>query len=95
LAVTDSEVLLASPVVGEGVIVPARDALVIQAINRAGMKDSVDALMPELLRVANDPALASHIMDVAEPTAEIAHDMIVDVVNNAMLQWYVYGMLAA
>lgn len=93
--VSTVNVLLASPVMGTGLTVSARDALVIQAINRVGMKDSVSALLPELQRVANDPALASQIMDTAEPTAETAHNMIVEVVNRSMIQWVTYGLLAA
>ena len=93
--VTEAEVLMASPVVGGAVRVPARDALVMQAINRVGMQDSVSALLPELLRVSRDPKLAHQIMDVAEPTAETAYNMILDVVNRSMIQWYAYGLLAA
>jgi hypothetical protein len=93
--VTTPEILLASPVVGSAIRLPARDALVIQAINRAGMKDSVSALMPELKRIANDPALAARVMDTAEPTPEAARNMIVDVLNHSMIQLYSYGVLAA
>jgi len=93
--VTKSTVLLASPVVGGAVTVSARDALVIQALNRAGMADSITALLPELVRISSDPALAAQITDVAEPTAESAHNMINEVVNRSMIKWYAYGLLAA
>lgn len=93
--VTKSTVLLASPVVGGAVSVSARDALVIQALNRVGMVDSIAALLPELMRISADPALASQISDVAEPTVESAHNMINEVVTRSMIKWYAYGLLAA
>ncbi|MDD3287920.1 MAG: methyltransferase regulatory domain-containing protein [Alphaproteobacteria bacterium] len=94
-SVTTQEVLLASPVVGGGVSVSARDALVIQAISRAGMADSIAALLPELARVAKDPALSAKVTGIAEPTAEAAHNMIDEVVTRSLIQWYAYGLLAA
>ncbi len=93
--ITEPRVALASQIVGGIVEVPARDALVMQAINRAGLADSVDALLLELLRVSNDPALASKIMDTASPTPESAHNMVQDVVSQSLLRWTAYGLLAA
>lgn len=89
------EVLLASPVVGSAITVTARDALVMQALNRVGLADSVSALLPELQRLAQDPVTAARVMDVAEPTAEIAKHMVEDVVSQSIVQWYAYGILEA
>ncbi len=94
-AITGSEIWLASPVVGSAVSIPAREALVMQALNRAGMANSVSALLPELERLAKDPSMAAKFMDVAEPNAEVAHHMIEDVVVKSIMQWYAYGLLAA
>lgn len=93
--ITDSHVLLASPTAGRGINVPARDALVMQAINRHGIAKSVDSLLPELMRVSHDPALAAQIMDTAVPTQESAHNMVNDVLAQSMVHWYAYGLLAA
>lgn len=93
--VTGEDVWLASPVLGGGISVSARDALVMQALNRAGLANSVAALLPELDRLAKSPAQAARVMDVAEPTAEIAHHMIEDSVGRSIIQWYAYGLLEA
>ena len=89
------KVLLASPVVGDALAIPARDALVIQALHRVGMENSASALLAELICIAANPALAAQIMDVAEPTSEIARNMIQDVVSRSLVRWYAYGVLAA
>jgi hypothetical protein len=34
-------------------------------------------------------------MDMAEPTAEGAQNMITDVVSKSIVQWYAYGLLEA
>ncbi|MFA5041002.1 MAG: methyltransferase regulatory domain-containing protein, partial [Bdellovibrionales bacterium] len=91
---TDQDVLLASHVAGCGVVLPARDVFVMQAVNRAGLNDSVTALMPELQRIANTPA-AWTVIKAEEPTAELAHAMIVDVVGKSLPQWYAYALLEA
>lgn len=91
---TDQKVLFASQVAGFGVTLPAREAFVMQAINRAGINNSVSALMPELRRIANTP-LAVEIFKSEEPTAEIAHAMILDVVGKSLPQWYAYALLEA
>jgi hypothetical protein len=93
--ITSPRVLLASEVIGSGVAVAARDALVMQAINRVGLADSTGAVLLELERIAHDPALAASIMDAAEPTPEIAENMVKDVIERSMAQWYAYGILAA
>lgn len=93
--VMDAVLWLASPIAGRAIAVPPREALVMQALNRAGLADSVAALLPELQRLAQNPAAASRIMDAAEPTPELAHHMIEDVVTNSIVQWYAYGLLKA
>ncbi len=93
--ITTAKVVLASPVVGSGIAMSARDALVIQAIHRVGLANSAGSLMPELQRLAKDPQLAAQIMDVTEPTEEMVNTMIHDVVNHSMVRWYAYGLLAA
>lgn len=93
--ITTTKIMLASPVIGSGITVPARDALVMQAIQRVGLANSAGSLLPELQRLAKDPQLASQIMDVTEPTEELVNTMIHDVVNQSMVRWYAYGLLAA
>ena len=91
---TDQDVLFASQVAGCGIVLPAREAFVMQAINRVGLNDSVTALMPELQRIANTPAALS-VINAEEPTAEIAHAMVLDIVGKSLPQWYAYALLEA
>ncbi|MFA4994265.1 MAG: methyltransferase regulatory domain-containing protein [Bdellovibrionales bacterium] len=93
-SLTDQDVLFASQVTGCGVVLPAREAFVMQAINRVGLNDSVAALMMELQRIAHTPAALS-IIETEEPTAEIAHAMIIDIVGKSLPQWYAYALLEA
>ena len=93
--ITGSEIWMASPVAGSAVAVSARDALVMQALNRVGLANSVSALLPELERLAKDPASAARVMDMAEPTPEMATNMIKDTVAQSIIQWYAYGLLEA
>jgi hypothetical protein len=93
--VTGAPVLLSSPMAGSAVAVSAREALVMQALNRAGLANSVSALLPELERLAKDPASASRVMDQETPTPEMACDMIKDTVSRSIVQWYAYGLLSA
>ena len=95
MPVTGAKTWLASPVLGSGMALSPRDALVMQALDRVGLSDSVSALMPELERLSKDPATASQIMDTTEPTAEMAHSMIEDAVSASILKWYAYGLLEA
>ena len=60
IEVTGGDVLLSSSILGCAVAIPAREALVMQALNRVGLADLVSALMPELLRLAKKGA---HIID--------------------------------
>jgi len=93
--VTGAKIWLASPMAGGAVTVSARDALVMQALNRAGLANSVSALLPELERLAKDPASAARVMDAGAPSAEMATSMIKDSVSQSIVQWYAYGLLAA
>ncbi|MDR3450903.1 MAG: methyltransferase regulatory domain-containing protein [Alphaproteobacteria bacterium] len=89
-----TEIWFASQVTGYGLSVPTRDALVMQALNRAGLNNSVSALMPELRRLAKT-ADALSIMEADEPTAEIAQALVRDVVGKSLPQWYAYALLEA
>lgn len=91
---SESEVLFASQVAGFGVTLPAREAFVMQALNRAGLVNSVSALMPELRRIANTPASMT-IMNADEPTDELAHLMVLEVVGKSLPKWYAYALLEA
>lgn len=93
--INSGKVLLASTIIGNGISLSAREALVMQAINRVGMADSVSSLLAELHRVASNPYLASQIMDLSEPDAEMAANMIRAVVDDSLIRWYAYGLLAA
>lgn len=92
--VGDKDVHMSSPVLGCAVVVTVRDALVMQALNRAGLENSVSALMPELQRMAEDSTL-HHLHIEGEVTAEIAHKMVLDAVGSSLPQWYAYGLLEA
>ena len=86
---------LASPVIGGAIAMTPREALVIQAVERAGLTDSVAALLPELERIALNPSAAASIMDTVQPSTEMAETMIKDVLERSMIQWYAYGILEA
>jgi len=90
----DNDVLFASQVAGCGIALSAREAFVIQAINRVGLNGSVSALMPELRRIANTPT-AEKIIQEKEPTPEGAHAMIIDIAGKSLPQWYAYALLEA
>jgi hypothetical protein len=91
---SDKEVWFASQVMGCGVTLPASEAFVMQALNRAGLNNSVSALMPELRRIANT-SVGLSIIHEAEPTAEIAHAMVTEIVGKSLPQWYAYALLEA
>jgi hypothetical protein len=94
-SVTGGNLWVASPVVGDPVAITARDALVMQAVERAGLANSVSALMPELERLAQNPKQAAQVMDSTQPTPELARDMIQDVLSKSIVKWYAYGVLQA
>ena len=91
---TDKNVWMASQVMGCGVFLSAREAFVMQALNRAGLNNSVSALMPELRRIAGTDVSMS-VIQSNEPTAEMAHGMICDVIEKSLPQWYAYALLEA
>jgi hypothetical protein len=94
--ISESNVRLASPIVGGAITLTARDALVLQAINRVGLSDSAGALQPELKKlIAKNPALAAQVMEAVDPTDEIVNNIISSVVTNGLVRWYAYGLLAA
>ncbi|MFA6279444.1 MAG: methyltransferase regulatory domain-containing protein [Bdellovibrionales bacterium] len=94
--ITESSVRLASSIIGESFTLTAREALVLQAVHRVGLSLSAGALLPELQKlIQKNPALAAKIMDAAEPTDEVVHNIITDVVSKELIGWYAYGLLAA
>ena len=93
--ITSAQVMLASPVVGSAVSLSARDALVMQALNRVGMENSAGIVQPELQRIARDPTLAAQISEAADPSDEAVDAMIKEVINQSLIRWYGYGLLAA
>jgi hypothetical protein len=95
MAVTGESMDMASKVMGDVISVPPREVLVMQALNRAGLANSVSALLPELERLAKDPAFSASIADRIEPTSESAYQMINDVVSRSIVHWYAYGLLEA
>ncbi len=95
-AITQPSVCLASPIVGGAVCLPARDALVLQALSRVGLANVSGALQPELERLAQgNPALAAQILDSTSASDEAVHNIVTDVVQKGMIRWYAYGLLAA
>lgn len=95
IEVSGDAMTMASRVMGDVMKVGPRDVMVMQALNRAGLANSVAALLPELERLAKDPAASSRISEVTEPTPEFAHQMINDSVSQSIVQWYAYGLLEA
>ena len=67
----------------------------MQALNRVGLTDSVSALLPELSRIAGTPAAQTIIKTNDEPTPEIAHAMVLEIVEKSLPQWYAYALLEA
>lgn len=94
-SINSPSLYFASTVWGDAYQVSARDALVMQALDRAGLANSISALLPELQRIANNPKLAAQIMDVAMPTEETARQMIESSLNQSIIRWYAYGILEA
>ncbi|MER2519488.1 MAG: methyltransferase regulatory domain-containing protein [Bdellovibrionales bacterium] len=94
-AINNPSLYFASTVWGDAYEVSARDALVMQALDRAGLVNSISALLPELQRIANNPKLAAQIMDVAMPTEETARQMIESSLQGDIIKWYAYGILEA
>lgn len=96
MVVESSTVSVASPVVGNGIVLSVREALVLQAIARAGIANAAGALYKELGALSErNPALAATIMDHAEPSHEMADALMRNVLEKEMLRWYAYGLMAA
>ena len=94
--VTNQSHNLASMVIGDAISVSAREALVIQAIDRGGLANSVSAILPELVRLTKNPSDASYVLGTTdELTPEMAEHMIKDVLQKSIIQWYAYGVLEA
>ncbi len=91
---TDKEILFASPIAGCGVVLSAKEALVMQALSRKGLVASAIALMPELFRISNTPARTA-VMANEAPSAKTAQKMVFDVVGKSLPTWYAYGLLEA
>ena len=92
----EATVLLASPVAGRPVQATLSEALVLQAVGRVGLAESADALMPELQRLAGNPALASQLFTQRPDLApDFVETMIRDVCRQRMPNWYVLGILDA
>lgn len=94
--ISEPTVRLASPVTGSVVTLSAREALVLQAVSRVGLTLCAGSLQPELKRLATkNPALATQVMEAAEPTDEVVHKLVVSVLTSGLPRWYAYGLLAA
>ncbi|HBM91425.1 MAG TPA: hypothetical protein DD400_06100 [Rhodospirillaceae bacterium] len=96
ITIATTSVRIASPVAGNAITFSARNALVLQAISRVGLDLSAGALFSELETLSKqNPALASKIMDAAEPSHEMADTMLHSVINEEVERWYAYGLMAA
>jgi hypothetical protein len=95
IIVTGETMTMASPILGDTITITTRDALVMQALDRVGLANSVTALMTELKRLSSQPDLALQVMSATEPTPEIAQKMVEDTVTNSIVKWYAYGLLEA
>ena len=91
---SDRDVLFASQVMGCPIALSAREAFVMQALNRVGLANSLSALMPEFTRLAGTPA-AQAVFQADQPTEEKVHALICDVVGKSLPQWYAYALLEA
>jgi hypothetical protein len=88
-------VRFASRIVGGGVVLPAMDAIVLQAIGRVGLEKSAGAVFLEMQRIAQDPVLASTILKTSSPTPDMADNVTRSIVETSLPRWYAYGLLAA
>ena len=93
-SVMGAELPFASPVMGDVIAVSARDALVMQALDRAGLANAASALLPELQRLATGAGAVTAVGENA-PTAESARRMVEDSVSKSIIRWYAYGLLEA
>lgn len=87
---------VASAVTGRPICMDAKEALVLQAISRVGLPQSVASVYQELQRLsANNPSLAQQILASEQPSPETAQKMVQTVLGSSLLKWYAYGLLAA
>lgn len=88
--------LLASSVAGRPLRLGLQEALVLQAVDRAGFAESASALLPELVRIAGSRAQAPLIFGTGEDVApDFAENLIRDICTTHMLGWYALGILDA
>ncbi|MDD3370776.1 MAG: methyltransferase regulatory domain-containing protein [Alphaproteobacteria bacterium] len=90
----EKDVLFASEVMGCGIVLSAKDALVLQALNRGGIVGSAKALLPELERLANAPA-APIVLGSGVPSVETATKIIVETMEASLSKWYSLALLEA
>lgn len=96
VVISEPTVRLASPVTGSTVTLSAREAMVLQAVNRVGLSLCAGSLQPELKRlIQKNPSLANQIIGATEATDEAIHKIVVKVLTDGMPRWYAYGLLAA
>jgi len=89
-------IMLASPIVGSAVLLSVREALVLQALSRVGLANISGALFLTLTKLINDnPALAAQVIETTDLTDEAIHALVTNVLENGMVRWYAYGLLAA
>ena len=94
--ITTSSVRLASSIVGSSIVLPVREALVLQAIVREGLVNCAGGVMNEMNRLIRDnPTLAAQVMEAAEPNDEIVRNVVTSVMTVNTPRWYTYGLLAA
>lgn len=91
---SDEDILFASQVAGCGIYYSAREAFVIQALNRVGLVESPKALFPELKRIENTPAAVT-ILNNDLLTDEFAHRMVIDIVGHSLSDWYALAVMEA
>lgn len=87
--------VMASAVLGDVISISPRDALVMQALDRAGLANSISALLPELERLSTNPAVAAQVSDLTTPDEQSARRMIESVVTESIATWYAFGLLEA
>ncbi len=93
--ITRPAVAFASPVVGRPVTLPARHALVLQALLRKGYDNLVESLFHELQRITHLPALRASLSEVPEFTPELTLSIAQEVLRSEFVRWCAFGLVAA
>ncbi|MDD2325266.1 MAG: methyltransferase regulatory domain-containing protein [Alphaproteobacteria bacterium] len=89
-------VAVASTIIGGPLMLSAKDALVLQAVNKVGISSSAIELTPTLITLGTkNPTLAIKIMGTAQPTHDLVKTVISQTLANNVTLWYAYGLLAA